>query len=178
MPETDQPCNRGRQDDVDDSGYNIDSRTVEDQHHRSEDRQTDRQLDDQDPDVAERCRTPRRADRGLRAGRRTCSGGARELLDLCALARVVPFPAGMPGDSSLVSAAMLQLAATRPDLPLGTAIPPGGRLVDVVESDLIALCTPAWSALLPTSLVRYDALAGLDRTVGLAVTVAASGVSL
>ncbi|MPZ59826.1 MAG: dipeptide epimerase [Propionibacteriales bacterium] len=62
--------------------------------------------------------------------------GARALLDLCHLAGVQPFLAGMCGDSSIGSAALLHVAAAAPELPLGTAITPHFSRTDVVAEPL------------------------------------------
>ena len=62
--------------------------------------------------------------------------GAAALLSLCDLSRVQPFLAGMCGDSSLGSAALLHVAAATGTLPLGTAITPHFSREDVVESPL------------------------------------------
>ena len=62
--------------------------------------------------------------------------GAAALLALCDLARIQPFLAGMAGDSSLGSAALLHVAAAAGTLPLGTAITPHFSREDVVARPL------------------------------------------
>ena len=62
--------------------------------------------------------------------------GVHELLGLARLARVAPFLAGMCGDTSIGSAALLHLAAAADELPLGTAITPHFSRTDLVAKPL------------------------------------------
>jgi muconate cycloisomerase len=62
--------------------------------------------------------------------------GARRLLTLAEAAGVAVLPAAMPGESSLSGAAAVQLAATLPRLPFGTAIAPHYVARDVVAEPL------------------------------------------
>lgn len=59
--------------------------------------------------------------------------GVLDLLGLCRLGGILPFLAGMPGDTSIASAAMLHIALVAPDLPLGTAITPHFSREDVAS---------------------------------------------
>jgi len=62
--------------------------------------------------------------------------GAQSLLALSQLSGVAPFLAGMCGDSSIGSAALLHVAAAAVDLPLGTAITPHFSRADLVDKPL------------------------------------------
>lgn len=62
--------------------------------------------------------------------------GVRGLLQLCEVAGIRPFLAGMPGDSSVVSAALLHVAVAASELPLGTAVAPHFSREDVVTDPL------------------------------------------
>jgi len=62
--------------------------------------------------------------------------GARDIMRLAVIGRSKAFLAGMPGDSSISSAALLNLAVATPDLPLGTAITPHLSAKDVTRTPL------------------------------------------
>jgi muconate cycloisomerase len=62
--------------------------------------------------------------------------GVQQLLALSGLGRVTPFLAGMCGDTSIGSAALLHVAAAAGELPMGTAITPHFSKVDLVSEPL------------------------------------------
>lgn len=63
--------------------------------------------------------------------------GVLDLLNVARLLRVQPFLAGMPGDTSVLSAALLNIALSSPnELPFGTAITPHFSKADVVRAPL------------------------------------------
>ncbi|HEV7656762.1 MAG TPA: enolase C-terminal domain-like protein [Mycobacteriales bacterium] len=62
--------------------------------------------------------------------------GVVDVLRVAGTLGVRPFVAGMPGDTSVLSAAMLNIALSTPSLPLGTAITPHHSRVDVVVRPL------------------------------------------
>jgi muconate cycloisomerase len=62
--------------------------------------------------------------------------GARAVLELADLSRIPPLLAGMCGDSSIGSAALLHVAAATAGLPLGTAITPHFSRSDLVTRPL------------------------------------------
>jgi L-alanine-DL-glutamate epimerase-like enolase superfamily enzyme len=62
--------------------------------------------------------------------------GTVDLMRLCQSLAVRPFLAGMAGDTSIVSAALLHVAVTTQDLPLGTAITPHFSKHDVTRRPL------------------------------------------
>lgn len=62
--------------------------------------------------------------------------GVQELLTLAGLSRVAPFVAGMCGDTSIGSAALLHVAAAADELPMGTAITPHFSRADLVAKPL------------------------------------------
>jgi muconate cycloisomerase len=62
--------------------------------------------------------------------------GVRSVLALAGLGRVAPFLAGMCGDTSIGSAALLHVAAAADALPLGTAITPHFSRIDLVTKPL------------------------------------------
>lgn len=62
--------------------------------------------------------------------------GVQELLTLAGLSRVAPFVAGMCGDTSIGSAALLHIAAAADELPMGTAITPHFSRADLVTKAL------------------------------------------
>jgi L-alanine-DL-glutamate epimerase-like enolase superfamily enzyme len=63
-------------------------------------------------------------------------GGAQSIISLAMLAGIKPFLAGMPGDTSIASAALLNLALAMPQVELGTAITPHLSAKDVVAQPL------------------------------------------
>jgi L-alanine-DL-glutamate epimerase-like enolase superfamily enzyme len=62
--------------------------------------------------------------------------GVQAVLGLAGLGRIAPFLAGMCGDTSIGSAALLHIAAAAGELPLGTAITPHFSRVDLVAEPL------------------------------------------
>ena len=62
--------------------------------------------------------------------------GVQQLLALSELGRVTPFLAGMCGDTTIGSAALLHVAAAAGELPMGTAITPHFSKLDLVTEPL------------------------------------------